>query len=208
MDHGRRRGPPMRIPTIPGSAISPALSGLCLWRAGRGPAPLWTDLMPIFPKMSCWTTPGPPQTPNDRRQRNRAPGDPGSSGPAAPPSSKAPERAAARILRCARGKRPKCCARARCLLAWTETHLDREPPYLFSQFLGGTSCAAGQVAGHAAGSGNSGSGTCSGQSSGQLAEIAGKVAGKGSGQTAGRTAGSGQRAAGSGNRGRRAAMRC
>eukprot|EP00661_Eupelagonemidae_sp_cell13_P010039 gene10039-biopygen21282 len=47
---------------------------------------LWSDRSPDFPKR-CWTTPGPPRTPTDQRQRNRARGDPGDSGRARNPFS-------------------------------------------------------------------------------------------------------------------------
>eukprot|EP00661_Eupelagonemidae_sp_cell13_P022925 gene22925-biopygen16305 len=72
---GGAAGPP-RIPGIPGSAVSPALVSCCSWRAGPGPAPLWKDRSPIFPKR-CWNRSSTPRTVTDQRRRNRAPGDPG-----------------------------------------------------------------------------------------------------------------------------------
>eukprot|EP00661_Eupelagonemidae_sp_cell13_P008416 gene8416-biopygen16626 len=51
---GGAPGPPTQSPQKyrdTGSVVSPALAGRgCIWRAGRGPARLWRDRTPVFPK--------------------------------------------------------------------------------------------------------------------------------------------------------------
>eukprot|EP00661_Eupelagonemidae_sp_cell13_P016463 gene16463-biopygen3778 len=57
-------------PHVPPDAFGAFGRRVFIWQSGHGPAPLWKDLNPVFPK-TCWTMPSPAY--EHRPQRDRTP---------------------------------------------------------------------------------------------------------------------------------------